>query len=431
MKTKLLFLSLLFTVFTFSQTLTTYDSGYDSPMVTEFVDSNNMLVLERTNGIKLNNQNDYLVDSQISDFAVLGEGGNLGMTYMQDNGTDYVWIYAIREGENSTRFGSIDRWEVDLDNNTSIYDGNVYQWNTGSVIHYGGTIDIVDGWMFVFLGDNGLAGFAQNDDSYRGKVLRINPFTGEGHPDNPLYDSNDPNSIQSMTFAKGFRNPFRSLVIDVNTVAVFDVGQGRVEECTIVRAGDNGAWNAREGFIWNNPDQTPVDVPNEKLPAFTYTHDFVDFETVNGTINYPFNGRSIIGGAIVNGQYLFFDFFNSEVLLADIQNDIMTGVSNFTFLPESFCLHATVQGNSVFVTAASGNIYEITLDTLNVADARDEVRRIMYYHQKRWLHVPSAVAIYDITGKERIRMRSSGYLTLESGVYIVKSDHETKKIVVG
>ena len=46
-------------------------------------------------------------------------------------------------------------------------------------------------------------------DSLSGKVLRLDPATGDGVPSNPYYDAGNPRSARSRVYALGLRNPFR------------------------------------------------------------------------------------------------------------------------------------------------------------------------------------------------------------------------------
>ena len=46
-------------------------------------------------------------------------------------------------------------------------------------------------------------------DSMCGKMLRVDPATGDGLPSNPFYDSKDPRSARSRVWALGLRNVFR------------------------------------------------------------------------------------------------------------------------------------------------------------------------------------------------------------------------------
>ena len=46
-------------------------------------------------------------------------------------------------------------------------------------------------------------------DSLSGKILRLDPDTGEGIPSNPFYDPADPKAARSRVWVLGLRNPFR------------------------------------------------------------------------------------------------------------------------------------------------------------------------------------------------------------------------------
>ena len=110
---------------------------------------------------------------------------------------------------------------------------------------------------------------AQLLDSLSGKILRIDPETGDGLPSNPFFDPANPRSAQSRTWALGLRNPFRITLRpgtgshdpmegNPGTLYIGDVGMDTWEElnvCTI--PGQNFGWPAFEGMemhtsYWNN-----------------------------------------------------------------------------------------------------------------------------------------------------------------------------------
>jgi len=100
---------------------------------------------------------------------------------------------------------------------------------------------------------------AQQKGSLNGKILRIDPSTGEGVSSNPFYDPINPNSNESKIWALGFRNPFKLIVRPGSGFSdpsqgfpgvayVGDVGNGLWEEVNIVRkAGENFGWPLYEG----------------------------------------------------------------------------------------------------------------------------------------------------------------------------------------
>ncbi len=97
---------------------------------------------------------------------------------------------------------------------------------------------------------------AQLVDCLGGKVIRIDPETGDGLPDNPFYDPAKPRAAKSRVWALGFRNPYRfSVKPDSATpqnpagvLYVGDVGWYSAEEVNIVtRGGQNFGWPLFEG----------------------------------------------------------------------------------------------------------------------------------------------------------------------------------------
>ena len=92
---------------------------------------------------------------------------------------------------------------------------------------------------------------AQSLDSLAGKVLRLDPSTGEGLPDNPFFDG-DPTSARSRIWASGLRNPFRAALdprsVSPGTLYVADVGWNLREEVTAVAGGENLGWPCFEGL---------------------------------------------------------------------------------------------------------------------------------------------------------------------------------------
>ena len=102
---------------------------------------------------------------------------------------------------------------------------------------------------------------AQYPGSLCGKILRIDPETGEGIPSNPFYDSEKPDAPQSKVWALGLRNPFKFSVVpgtgshnpedgDPGRLMIGDVGGSQWEELNMVdKAGQNFGWPIFEGYI--------------------------------------------------------------------------------------------------------------------------------------------------------------------------------------
>ena len=86
--------------------------------------------------------------------------------------------------------------------------------------------------------------------SLAGKLLRLDPHSGLGMPDNPFYDG-DPASLASRIWARGLRNPYRVTKIPGSgwreALFVGDVGWGQVEEIDLCFGGENFGWPCYEG----------------------------------------------------------------------------------------------------------------------------------------------------------------------------------------
>lgn len=86
--------------------------------------------------------------------------------------------------------------------------------------------------------------------SMSGKILRIDPSTGEGLSDNPFF-TGDTGDIRSKVWVSGLRNPFRINVRPgtppPGTLYIGDVGWNRFEEINVARGGENFGWPCFEG----------------------------------------------------------------------------------------------------------------------------------------------------------------------------------------
>ncbi len=97
-------------------------------------------------------------------------------------------------------------------------------------------------------------------DCLNGKVIRIDPDTGDGIPSNPFYNATAPKSARSRVWALGFRNPYRMTLRQgtgshiqsdgkPGVLYVGDVGNGTWEELNVCdRPGQNFGWPVFEGL---------------------------------------------------------------------------------------------------------------------------------------------------------------------------------------
>jgi PKD repeat protein/glucose/arabinose dehydrogenase len=101
---------------------------------------------------------------------------------------------------------------------------------------------------------------SQSLHSINGKMLRLDPETGDGIPSNPFYDATNPRAPQSRIWALGLRQPFRFTYMpgsgshepedgDPGVFFVGDVGWAYWEELNVVsEGGQNFGWPIYEGM---------------------------------------------------------------------------------------------------------------------------------------------------------------------------------------
>lgn len=226
-----------------------------------------------------------------------------------------------------------------------------------------------DGSLLVSVGDGEMnvhdrsgAMRSQDVDVLAGKVLRIDPLTGRGLSDNPLYETGDPGSNRSRVWAYGLRNPFRMTIGPDGEVYVADVGENAQEEIDRLEPGGNYGWPCLEGSDIENPmglsgcdgildgDVGVVD------PLFVYNHFYVGSAT-GGVFytgdSYPEQYR---------GRYFFGDYSYSVVWQIDLDEP-----STFDF----FANRPGAGGAVKFAIGPDGNVWYLSVTT-------GELRRIVY-----------------------------------------------------
>ncbi|NNE00343.1 MAG: sugar dehydrogenase, partial [Pirellulaceae bacterium] len=179
--------------------------------------------------------------------------------------TDYTTVVA---GSETILLGTNSTWENFNGFTNSVFnlaeppagvnpDGTYIQdfINSDSTTHTVASLAFgVDGNLFVSIGDGASyndvdprAVRVQDIDSLSGKVLRIDPITGQGLSDNPFYDG-DPDSNRSKVYQLGLRNPFR-ISVDQATGQLYvgDVGWTTWEEVNTGGPGTNFGWPYYEG----------------------------------------------------------------------------------------------------------------------------------------------------------------------------------------
>lgn len=174
-------------------------------------------------------------------------------------------------------------------------------------------------------------------DSLCGKVLRLDPETGDGVPSNPFFDPLAPRAPRSRVWSMGLRNPFRMELIpetgshdpadaDPGTLTIGDVGWNVREEINIADApGQNFGWPIFEGQEWHAPYAlhgalnadapnalfNPLGAPPCNSASFAFRelllHDTLESDPlfVNGCGMYQAEQATISGAVVVTNVPAF------------------------------------------------------------------------------------------------------------------------------
>jgi hypothetical protein len=256
-------------------------------------------------------------------------------------GTNSTWAYTSRPDGNSTGDTSIVPSGIvnnttitapsseintgDQDNDpvrSGVQNQNICDYlatdsesHTIGGIHFGR-----DGLLYISNGDGTSYNFVdsravrvQDINNLSGKMLRVDPITGQGVASNPFYNG-DPGSNRSKVFYLGLRNPFRFTFDPITQLPLLgDVGWNTWEEINTGIAGSNFGWPYLEG-----PDQTSG--YNQLSLAIAFYN--------NGNRNRPTDAAAVFpllsrrhGAPDAASAIMLGDFYNNNLLMfGDVNN---------------------------------------------------------------------------------------------------------------
>ncbi len=252
--------------------------GVTRPTAMAFA-GNRILVTEKTGAIRVIRPNGKLGAKPFHTLAVTtdGECGLLGIALdpaYAVNGFIYVYYttgpgakeYSGTPENRVSRLkrtsGGVVKEKIILDHIPSA--GSIHN---GGDIHFG-----FDGKLYITVGENGTADDAQNLNTLRGKILRINK-KGTIPGDNPFVNTA---GARGEIFAFGFRNPWRlALRASNQSYVVADVGSETWEEVDSLVSGANYGWPLYEGPCPASNlacDPKNVDYGSTVKPIHWYNH---------------------------------------------------------------------------------------------------------------------------------------------------------------
>jgi uncharacterized protein (TIGR03437 family) len=222
--------------------------------------------------------------------------------------------------------------------------------------HNGGWIDFgPDGFFYIGMGDGGSGNDpgdrAQNIDDLLGKMLRIDVNTNGttpyvSPPTNPFFGSTPG---RDEIYATGLRNPFRcSFDRATGTLYAGDVGQGLIEEVSIITLGGNYGWRVYEGTRCTNLGPAPCVASNYVAPLLEYDHSGGRCSVTGG---YVYRGA---GNSLPTGAYVYADFCTGEIF---IRNGGSTSLIRDTdLLISSF---GEDEAGEIYVVGLGGSVHRL------------------------------------------------------------------------
>lgn len=337
--------------------------------------SGRVVIVERAGRIRVLNPStgnfeasDFLnISTQVN--STDGEKGLLSIAFSPNFVTDRTFY--IHFNPSSANTTEIRKYQVLTTNyaqaDTSTADAILTVPQPSASNHKGGTVFFDNsGRLLISLGDGGnTPETAQDNNSLRGKILRIDPTT-DAYPGDAAKDYSIPAANPFAgggglpgIYASGLRNPFR-ISVDRGTGDLFigDVGQGAIEEVDRIAVNTtaltNFGWDRREGSQAYNGGANSAAFT---LPVTEYVRSV---------------GTTVTGGVVYRGpiedlqaQYIFGDFGSNALWSVPIAN-----LNIGTVLPSGSLTVRTAQFapnpgtiNSVvgFGTDIEGNVYIVDI----------------------------------------------------------------------
>ncbi len=249
-----------------------------------------------------------------------------------------------------------------------------------------------DGMLYISMGDGGYAndwgighnvleGNGQDMTTVLGKMLRVDPETGEAAAGNPFLDDED---IEPRIYASGLRNPWRCS-FDMggsNDLFCADVQQNSFEEVNIIKAGLNYGWRKMEAdqcFDYTKPDEHPADCDKTglEMPVMTYNNCTAQPEGCDGisvTGGYIYRGSH----AAWDGAYIYGDWSKQfGVMDGQIMIGVPDGNGGYT---REMAEVANMEGNLPYILAFgqdnAGEVYALTSPTTGPVGSLDTIYKI-------------------------------------------------------
>jgi glucose/arabinose dehydrogenase len=245
----------------------------------------------------------------------------------------------------------------------------------------------LDGKLFVGNGDGSHFNYTDpralrtlDVGSLSGKILRIDPITGGGLPDNPFYNG-DPTSNASKVYSLGLRNPFRFTISPFNGEPyIGDVGWNSWEEINTGR-GENFGWPCYEGNNTGSLKQSQYATQTTETStrcSQLYAQGISAVEAPTYAYDHSVGGAAIQAGAFYTGT-TYPSQYQRALFYQDYSRDwikYLTFDVNGVATSHDFALDVSPNGGPVdLITGPDTNLYYAVY---NEGTNTSEIRRIRY-----------------------------------------------------
>jgi len=367
MKTTLLFLSLLVSTASFSQTVAiqSFATGFSSPVEIVHAGDSRLFVVEQGGRIKILNANGTTAATPFLNISSLvlnsGEQGLLGLAFHPNYATNgYFYVNYINPSGDTVIARYVVSGDANLANATSAQIlMTIDQPSTTN--HNGGTLRFgPDGYLYIGMGDGGDGGArSQNLNDLLGKMLRIDVNSGSPYAipaGNPYAGAT---AGADEIWASGLRNPWKFSFDAAGNMWIADVGQSQLEEINkqpSTAAGLNYGWRCYEGNAVYNTSGCAAQ-STMTFPYAQYSH----FDGCSITGGYVYAGSAYPNFA---GNYFFADYCRNRIGRVNT-----TGTPSITYTPNftgnnSFTTFGQDFNGELYIASGGGTIYKITDSSL-------------------------------------------------------------------
>ena len=215
--------------------------------------------------------------------------------------------------------------------------------HNGGAMHFG-----TDGKLYVAVGENATPSYAQNLDTYHGKILRINS-DGSVPSGNPFPTGS---AQKKRVWAYGLRNPYTfDVQPETGKIFVNDVGQNTWEEINdATTGGKNFGWPSAEGVNNSGAYANPV---------YAYPHGSGDGKGCAITGGVFFNPASTNYPAEYRDRFFFLDYCNRWINTLDLAE----GATRASFATSvgggAVSMEVGTDGNVYYLSRNDGALYKI------------------------------------------------------------------------